>query len=98
MRDNDIPNATTDGERGSHLASYLRADAAEEGRNFLNPEIHLLALRELLLLREEDAAVDEDRLLINSVSSMPASLESAIGPFSACHSSLPAESFQVILG
>ncbi|WP_404438308.1 PGN_0703 family putative restriction endonuclease [Bradyrhizobium daqingense] len=79
MRDNDIPNAITDGEPSSHLASYLRADAAEEGRNFLNPDIHLLALRDLLLLREEDAAVDEDRLLMNSVSSMPATLN-CIGP------------------
>jgi hypothetical protein len=79
MRDNDIPNAITDGEPGSHLASYLRADAAEEGKNFLSPDIHLLALRDLLLLREEDAAVDEDRLLMNSVSSMPATLN-CIGP------------------
>ena len=79
MRDHDIPDATTDSDRNSHLASYLRADAAEEGRNFLAPEIHLLALKELLLLREEDAAVDEDRLLMNSVSSMPATLN-CIGP------------------
>jgi hypothetical protein len=79
MRDQGIPNAITEDEHASHLASYLRADAAEEGRNFLNPEIHLLALRELLLLREEDAAVDEDRLLMNSVSSMPATLN-CIGP------------------
>ena len=79
MLDNDIPNALTDRERGSHLASYLRADAAEEGRNFLNKDVFLLALRDLLLLREEDAAVDEDRLLMNSISSMPATLN-CIGP------------------
>jgi hypothetical protein len=79
MRDNNIPSAITGSESGSHLASYLRADAAEDGLNFLNPEIHLLALREMLLLREPDAAVDEDRLLMNTVSSMPATLN-CIGP------------------
>src|SRR6202012_276228 len=61
MRDNNISNAISDGERDTHLGSYLSADAAEAGLNFLTPELHLLALRELLLLREEDAAVDEDR-------------------------------------
>lgn len=69
MRENGIPNATLD-EHGAHLGSYLRADAAEAGRNFISPEVHLLALRELLL-REEDAAIDEDRLLTNTLSSMP---------------------------
>ena len=45
----------------------------------MTPEIHLLALKELLLLREEDAAVDEHRHQKNSVSSMPATLN-CIGP------------------
>lgn len=69
MRHQGIPNATID-ERGAHLGSYLRADAAEAGRNFISPQVHLLALRELLL-REEDAAIDEDRLITNTLSSMP---------------------------
>ena len=71
MRDNKIPTGSADSERLSHLASHLSAEAAEAGLNFHSPELHLLALRELLLLREEDAAVDEDRLLSNPVSSMP---------------------------
>lgn len=77
MRENGIPNATLD-EHGAHLGSYLRADAAEAGRNFISPEVHLLALRELLL-REEDAAIDEDRLLTNTLSSMPL-VFNAFGP------------------
>ncbi|MEH2539172.1 PGN_0703 family putative restriction endonuclease [Bradyrhizobium sp. AZCC 1699] len=69
MRDQGIPSAAVE-ERGAHLGSYLRADAAESGRNFISPQVHLLALRELLL-REEDAAIDEDRLVTNTLSSMP---------------------------
>src|SRR4051794_22705187 len=69
MRDQGIPNAAAE-ERGAHLGSYLRADAAEAGRNFISPQIHLLALREFLLLPEENAAVDADRLLTNSLTSM----------------------------
>lgn len=69
MRDRNIPSATLD-ERGAHLGSYLRADAAEFGHNFISPEVHLLALREFLLLRENDAAVDEDRLVANTLTSM----------------------------
>ncbi|QQO34279.1 hypothetical protein JJC00_00725 [Bradyrhizobium diazoefficiens] len=77
MRDQGIPNAAVE-ERGGHLGSYLRADAAESGRNFISPQIHLLALRELLL-REEDAAIDEDRLIGNALSSMPL-VFNAFGP------------------
>lgn len=77
MRDQGIPNAAVD-ERGAHLGSYLRADAAEAGRNFISPQVHLLALRELLL-REEDAAIDEDRLITNTLSSMPL-VFNALGP------------------
>src|SRR3954463_4495309 len=69
MRDQGIPNAAVE-ERGAHLGSYLRADAAESGRNFISPQVHLLALREFLLLREDDAAVDEDRLMTNTLTSM----------------------------
>jgi hypothetical protein len=67
MRDNGIPNAIADSERDTHLGSYLSADAAEAGLNFLSERIYLLALKHFLLLREEDAAVDEDRLLANSL-------------------------------
>lgn len=77
MRDQSIPNAAVE-ERGAHLGSYLRADAAEAGQNFISPEVHLLALRELLL-REEDAAIDEDRLITNALSSMPL-VFNAFGP------------------
>jgi hypothetical protein len=77
MRDQGIPNAAVK-ERGAHLGSYLRADAAEFGRNFISPQVHLLALRELLL-REEDAAIDEDRLITNTLSSMPL-VFNAFGP------------------
>lgn len=77
MRDQNIPNAAAE-ERGAHLGSYLRADAAESGRNFISPQVHLLALRELLL-REEDAAIDEDRLITNTLSSMPL-VFNAFGP------------------
>ncbi|WP_316186482.1 PGN_0703 family putative restriction endonuclease [Bradyrhizobium sp. SZCCHNRI2014] len=78
MRDNDIPNAAVE-ERGAHLGSYLRADAAESGRNFISPQVHLLALREFLLLREDDAAVDEDRLMTNTLTSM-CLVANAFGP------------------
>jgi hypothetical protein len=77
MRDQGIPSAAME-ERGSHLGSYLRADAAESGRNFISSQVHLLALRELLL-REEDAAIDEDRLIGNALSSMPL-VFNAFGP------------------
>ncbi|MCK1658652.1 hypothetical protein [Bradyrhizobium sp. 151] len=78
MRDQGIPNAAVE-ERGAHLGSYLRADAAESGRNFISPQIHLLALREFLLLREDDAAVDEDRLMTNTLTSM-CLVANAFGP------------------
>lgn len=77
MHDAGIPNAAVK-EGGSHLGSYLRVDAAESGRNFISLPIYLLALRELLL-REEDAAIDEDRLITNTLSSMPL-VFNAFGP------------------
>lgn len=52
------------------LHSYLSREAARAGRNFLSPEIHALVRRELLM-REEGAAIDEDRLFGNALSSMP---------------------------
>jgi hypothetical protein len=78
MRDHGIANAIPDAARSTHLGSYLSPDAAEAGLNFLAPEIHLLALREMLL-REDDAAIDEDRLVANSLSSQPL-VFNAFGP------------------
>jgi hypothetical protein len=78
MRDHGIANAIPNDERTTHLGSYLSPDAAEAGLNFLTPSIHLLALREMLL-REEDAAIDEDRLVANSLSSQPL-VFNAFGP------------------
>lgn len=78
MRDHGIANAIPDAASSTHLGSYLSSDAAEAGLNFLTPEIHLLALREMLL-REDDAAIDEDRLVANSLSSQPL-VFNAFGP------------------
>lgn len=52
------------------LGSMLSHDAAAAGRNFLNPAIHAFVRRELIM-REDGAAYDEDRLLRNALSSMP---------------------------
>jgi hypothetical protein len=78
MRDHGVANAIPSDERSTHLGSYLSPEAAEAGLNFLSPNIHLLALREMLL-REEDAAIDEDRLVANSLSSQPL-VFNAFGP------------------
>ncbi|BBZ99855.1 hypothetical protein BDHH15_07550 [Bradyrhizobium diazoefficiens] len=78
MRDHNIPNAIPDGKRNTHLGSYLSPDAADAGLNFLTPDIHLLALREMLL-RERGAAYDFDRAVANSLSSQPL-VFNAFGP------------------
>ena len=78
MRDHGITNAIPHDKPNTHLGSYLSPEAAEAGLNFISPEIHLLALREMLL-REEDAAIDEDRLVANSLSSQPL-VFNAFGP------------------
>lgn len=78
LRDQKIASAAPADGQSTHLGSYLSPEAAEAGLNFLNPDIHLLALREMLL-REEDAAYDEDRLIANSLSSMPL-VFNAFGP------------------
>lgn len=57
-------------EAGSFSGSILRDDAARAGKNFLDPVVHRLVLRELLM-REDDAAIDEERLFGNALSSMP---------------------------
>ena len=78
MRDHGIANATSGGLGSTHLASHLSAEAGEAGLNFLSPELHLLALREMLL-REELSAWDEDRLACNALSSQPL-VFNAVGP------------------
>lgn len=52
------------------LHSNLSRDAARAGKNFMSPEIHALVRHELLM-REEGAAIDEERLYGNALSSMP---------------------------
>jgi hypothetical protein len=54
------------------LHSNLSRDAARAGKNFLSPAIHEFVRRELIM-REEGAAIDEERLLGNALSSMPMS-------------------------
>ena len=74
LRDHDIPtaasqpHASTDGALA--FGSILSAEAANAGRNFLTPAIHRLALQEWLLC-EDDAAIDDERLFGNALSSMP---------------------------
>jgi hypothetical protein len=72
LKDNGIPTAVdNDDVNPAHrFASTLRADAAKAGRNFLNLEIYQVVLRELLV-REEGASFDEQRLFTNALSSQP---------------------------
>ncbi|WP_439395563.1 PGN_0703 family putative restriction endonuclease [Bradyrhizobium sp. PMVTL-01] len=52
------------------IGSCLSAEAAEAGKNFMSPAIHGLVRHELIM-REEGAMIDEDRLFRNALSSMP---------------------------
>jgi hypothetical protein len=75
LKDHNIPTymkVRQEGEAATLIgfASNLHPDAADAGKNFLTPAIHHLVLRELLL-REEGAAIDEERLFANALSSMP---------------------------
>jgi len=85
LRDHDIPtaasltgstspseDAASSSDQTPRLAfgSILSPDAANAGRNFLSPAIHRLALQEWLLC-EDDAAIDDERLFGNALSSMP---------------------------
>lgn len=74
LRDHDIPTASSQNPTSTNGAatfgSILSAEAANAGRNFLSPATHRLALQEWLLC-EEDAAIDEERLFGNALSSMP---------------------------
>lgn len=61
---------TADSAITMELGSRLSREAAEAGRNFLSAGIHGLVRRELIM-REEGAMIDEDRLFGNALSSMP---------------------------
>jgi hypothetical protein len=52
------------------LGSRLHFKAARGGLNFVAPEVHQLVRRELIL-REEGAVIDVERLFANALSSMP---------------------------
>lgn len=52
------------------LASNLSSAAAASGMNFLSSAIHAF-VRQQLILREEGAAIEEERLFGNALSSMP---------------------------
>jgi hypothetical protein len=52
------------------FGSILSPEAARAGKNFLTPAIHRRVIQELLM-REDDAAIDEWRLFGNALSSMP---------------------------
>lgn len=75
LRDRDIAMGVHVRGRGAdvvaiNLGSILNPAAARAGLNFLTPAIHRLVRHELLM-REEGAAIDEDRLFGNALSSMP---------------------------
>ena len=64
--------------RRVRLGSRLPLSAAQAGHNFISPEVCRLVRRELVL-REEGAAIDEDRLFGNMLSSMPLTFN-VLGP------------------
>lgn len=71
LKANNIPTAAdNDPEAGSYLGSKLSVQAARAGRNFLNADIHQLAVHEWMFC-EPDAAIDPERLFSHSLSSMP---------------------------
>ncbi|MGQ0686561.1 PGN_0703 family putative restriction endonuclease [Bradyrhizobium sp.] len=74
LRDHDIPAASSDAgdtfDGPAAFGNILAPDAAYAGRNFLSSAIHHLALQEWLMC-EEDAAIDDERLFGNALSSMP---------------------------
>lgn len=67
---NAIGVSTPDHNPPTAFGSILSPEAANAGRNFLSPAIHRLALQEWLMC-EEDAAIDDERLFGNALSSMP---------------------------
>lgn len=86
LKDQGIPTAASvrnGNNSGSSFGSILSAEAAGAGRNFLSPAIYRLVLQELLM-REEDAAIDEERLFGNALSSMPLTFN-LFGPLALDH-------------
>lgn len=75
LKDRDIPTGTfvyetRDGDIVAEYGSILDHAAADNGQNFLTRDIYKLVLRELVL-REDGACIDEERLFANALSSMP---------------------------
>lgn len=75
LSDHDIPTGihiqgTGEDAVTMDIGSCLSAEAAEAGKNFLSPAVHGLVRHELIM-REEGAMIDEDRLFRNALSSMP---------------------------
>ena len=74
LRDHDIPTASSDAgdtfDGPAAFGNILAPEAAHAGRGFLNSAIFRLALQEWLMC-EEDAAIDDERLFGNALSSMP---------------------------
>ncbi len=72
--DHDIPaassNASNTVDGPAAFGNILSPEAAYAGRTFLSSAIHRLALQEWLMC-EEDAAIDDERLFGNALSSMP---------------------------
>ncbi|MGU9980161.1 PGN_0703 family putative restriction endonuclease [Phreatobacter sp. HK31-P] len=72
--DQNIPIGAhvTDEPKPKHikLGSLLSLDAARAGLNFINTDVFNL-VRHSLMLREEGAMIDENRLYSNALSSMP---------------------------
>jgi hypothetical protein len=65
-----VGSYTTSGGRRRKLGSRLNAEAAANGANFINRDVHRLTRREYAY-REPGAAMDEERLFGNLLSSMP---------------------------
>jgi hypothetical protein len=75
LKDHGIPtgihvSGKADDAVTMELGSCLSPEAARAGKNFLSPAIHALVRREVIM-QEEGAAIDEDRLFGNALSSMP---------------------------
>ena len=75
LKDNNIATglhvrSDGDGQILLPLESLLSREAAHAGRNFLSPVIHTFVRHELIM-REEGACYDEERLFGNALSSMP---------------------------
>jgi hypothetical protein len=75
LQDNKIATGvhvrpSDDGDIVTPFGSLLSSEAAQAGRNFLTPEIHTFVRRELIM-REEGAYYEVERLFGNALSSAP---------------------------